>query len=728
MIASRADGHNIHPAAGIAPAVFIIAHSHHRAVRFQAYSMPFHAGGHNICPVADITFVIIITSHSHHRAVGFQAYGMPRSCTDSIPHSHGVPDFHAALLGIQIIARRAKRQGSLHLFAFCQQFFCLRVVKLRNPLLRVLIVAHGLKRSQSFLVLPGGKQVLRRLILAVGNDDLCDHNDHRDCNHGHNACDDPGLLVFFRPGFRFLLPDGALPLGLRRGGRLDGIRSLLAQRRQLRTVLVAIQVRKGFRCLAQVRRIRSVFGNFRPAPVIVLTALLTLRTDGSGFLIRRREHGGIPLLGFRLCRFILDLALLDPLIQEAEHLLFRRFELLGGLTLGELFHAGQLLVAGPVVLFSLVFLLPRRRYDLISAVKLVQFGDFGAVHIPFYRCFTEHFLDVLFVLRQLSHFLLHVLSQAFALADKGLQRFASLLRQRLAKISLCVAGVIVQHFLKEAVGLGPIAVLQRHASALHQSSRLAALAALLHYHSLLYGGLLIAIQHLFHAADQVLDKADLPHVIGLQYTQLLRQVIGVHIPVAGEQQLGAVLLHQRQEAAPLVLHPHGIEILRLGAHCHHDFSAVQCREDIRLILGAHLVLQRDAGEKHPVAGVRQLIVDVLSQQGVLCPLAVLVRLFIADKDIKGLLILGGGQDALLHLRNLGGILLVLPPGHAVRVLQCRQIVHILQKAVKAGPVAGGDPLICSGVLHIFDTKPAQGAAPVGLGVGVVFRHDALING
>ena len=162
------------------------------------------------------------------------------------------------------------------------------------------------------------------------------------------------------------------------------------------------------------------------------------------------------------------------------------------------------------------------------------------------------------------------------------------------------------------------------------------------------------------------SKADLAHILALQGGQLLRQVVGVHIPVAGDQQAAAVILHQRQIPAPFVLHPHGVEIFRLGAHYQHHLGAVQGGENIRLILLAQLVFQCDTAEKYLIALIGELIIYFLGQGGILGPAAEIIRFFIADKHIIRLFLGGNGQDALLDFRNAMGFLLIQSAGSRVR--------------------------------------------------------------
>ena len=318
------------------------------------------------------------------------------------------------------------------------------------------------------------------------------------------------------------------------------------------------------------------------------------------------------------------------------------------------------------------------------------------------------------------------------LPGHGLQGEALLPGQEFTQVCFAAFRVLIQHFFVKFIGPGPVSVLQSHGAPLQQGSDIVALLD----HRLddrlgcRHGSrfrLFVRIHHLADAPDQILDETDLGHIIGLQDAQLLRQVIGVHARVAGEQQLGAVLAHHGQEPAPFVLHPHGGEMLRLRADHHHHLGGVQGGEDIGLILGASHVFQGDPGEEDPLALLGQLVIDILGHEGVPGPLALSVGLLIADEYIVGFRVLGGGEDAPLDLRDLGGVLAVLPLGQALGVFHRRQIVHILQEAVEGGPVAGGEPFEGLGVLHILDAEAAQGAAPVGFRILIVLLNDPLID-
>ena len=191
--------------------------------------------------------------------------------------------------------------------------------------------------------------------------------------------------------------------------------------------------------------------------------------------------------------------------------------------------------------------------------------------------------------------------------------------------------------------------------------------------------------------------------------------------------LALVLGHQLQKAAPLVFHPHGVVILIVRAEGQHDLGGVQRGKNIRLILRAQLILQRNAAEKHPIALFRQRVVHILRDDAVHSALSVLGSLLVADENIVGRLLAGHLHDAPAQLLDGLGLVPIDTPRHGVGVLQRLLKVAVLHHAVKAGAVAGGDLLSCGGVIHILDAVAAQHKTPVGLGLRGEVRHDALVH-
>ena len=301
-------------------------------------------------------------------------------------------------------------------------------------------------------------------------------------------------------------------------------------------------------------------------------------------------------------------------------------------------------------------------------------------------------------------------------------------RHQLAQIGLSALGIQIQHLFAIFVGTAPVPVLQEHEGTLQQRCNIGSRGGIVHHHGFFHDlRLFVRIQHLGYTTDQVLNKADLRHVIGLQHGQLLRQIIRIHAPVAGQQQLVVILLHHGQEPAPLVFHPNGVQVFRLGAHHDHHLGAVQGRKNVGLILGAGNVVHGNTGIEYPSALLFQVIIKILGQSRIVGAYTLIVLLLIADKNIIGLRIPGRGQDAPLNLGNLGSVFLILAPGDAVGMFHRCQIVHIFQETVERSPVAGRHPLKGGGIFHILNAEPAKSAAPVGFGVIIVLLDDPLIH-
>ena len=220
---------------------------------------------------------------------------------------------------------------------------------------------------------------------------------------------------------------------------------------------------------------------------------------------------------------------------------------------------------------------------------------------------------------------------------------------------------------------------------------------------------------------QVLDEADLPHILRLKHRQLFRDVVGIHIPVAGDQQFLAVFLHQREEAAPLVAHPHRLEVFPLGTDHQHRLRRIQRGEDVGFVLLTELALERDPGEEDLIALLGQRVVDLLRHHRIAGAFAGVVALLVAEEDVEGFLLTGNGEDAFLNFGDALRFRLVDAALRAARLLQRGQIIPVAEDGVVAQAVAGGDPFPARGVLHILDAVAAEHQPPVGfriVGVGV----------
>ena len=189
--------------------------------------------------------------------------------------------------------------------------------------------------------------------------------------------------------------------------------------------------------------------------------------------------------------------------------------------------------------------------------------------------------------------------------------------------------------------------------------------------------------------------------------KLLRQVVGVHVAVGGDQHLLRTTPNQRQITAPLIFHPHGVEVLRLRAQYHHDLGAVQCGEYVWLISRAQLVLQRDAGEEHLEALLCQLVVEIGSQHAVRCTASMGVRLLVTYEHVERLFFLGNLQNALLNFVDCFSLGLVDHPLGGVGVLDGGLIVLIIENGGVLGAVHRRHALVRGGILHVLNAIAAQ---------------------
>ena len=302
------------------------------------------------------------------------------------------------------------------------------------------------------------------------------------------------------------------------------------------------------------------------------------------------------------------------------------------------------------------------------------------------------------------------------------------LRHQEADIRVGAFGVAVQHPVKAIPRPVPLAFLQRQpaVSEQHRSVSVVRLTGIRFCDRLLR---LFPAEKLMDVADQLLHKAAFFHVVGLKEVQLLGHFDGVHAPAAWQQALGAIPAHQFKEAAPLVFDPNGVEIVGLAADDDHDPRRVERRENIRLLRRASLIRQGDSRVEDAVARPRQLIINLLRVKAVAGALfCFVVRFLAADEHIIRRLVSGDSQNAALYLGYFRRVLPILPLGDAVGILERRQIIRVLRKAVEARAVTGGIEFICMRILDIDNTKAAERTAPVRLGVGFILAHKGLING
>ena len=281
---------------------------------------------------------------------------------------------------------------------------------------------------------------------------------------------------------------------------------------------------------------------------------------------------------------------------------------------------------------------------------------------------------------------------------------------QLAGIRFCALRLHVENLLKELVRPIPLAVLQRHITPLDERNQVCAALApdnnsLLH--RLGRRDCSASVKHLCDAADQILHKAELTHVLRLQMRKFIRQVIGIHIPVCRDQNLfAAALFHKGKVAAPFIFYPDRMEVFRLRAEHDHDFCRVKRRKDIRLVLRAELILQRNARKENSDSLLYELVVQLGRQNRIGCPPAVVVSFLIADKDVERLFLLRYRENPFLNFIDRPGFLFIDFFLEAVGILQCIFIIRIIKDRCELCAVDRRNTPVRGWILHILDAVPA----------------------
>ena len=233
----------------------------------------------------------------------------------------------------------------------------------------------------------------------------------------------------------------------------------------------------------------------------------------------------------------------------------------------------------------------------IAEVKVKQISDLFFVQISDECIFVYGFLNVFLLLTTGNQHFFPAGAQPLYLRGRVLLRVPALIfHEEHSQICLAAFGVHIQRTVEKVGSILPLFVFKSHIAAVKQRLHVGPAAALLYDNGLLVRLMLdffgsVCREHLVDAADKLLNKADFAHVIAHQHRKLLRQVIWVHVPVAGNEQLSLVLAHHGKKTAPLVLDPDGVEVFTAGANSHHDLCRVERGEYVRLILCAGYIFQ-----------------------------------------------------------------------------------------------------------------------------------------
>ena len=499
VCSSCADGHNVYPIADLALAFTVSSHSHHSAIGFQAYGVTICADGHNVLPTANIALAKIVTSHSYHRTVGFQTHGMTGSCANSLPNRKGIPKIHTLLFGILIIAgltksdrrtgivpgcQKALRFGevgcrysfgcvlilSQRSKSFCrvvkvsrgEKCFCLGVVSCQHPLRCVLIRSQSSKSFHRTGIVPGCQEFFCSLVVTSRNDDLC----HQQCGNDydcHCRCgnDRNGLILFLLCLF-LLLRNLPLAFGFCVQPGLLFSNPLAAERSILPAVGIVIKPVQAFLGIMQFPNIGGCFCDSSPLLIVCLPAGTAVVVQPLRCLICLPEKGFILFLHILLCGGFRSFRFPHPVRQGNKQCLFLTGQILCHITGSEFFRPGQLLVIIPPALLTLILLFAFRHIGMIGKVKGKQLVNFLWLHITGKAVLLHNLVNMCLIRLQLQVLPLSILGDVHSLTDQGIEGTASLQRQCLANVCLSILGIVVQHILKEAVGLGPVPILQGH--------------------------------------------------------------------------------------------------------------------------------------------------------------------------------------------------------------------------------------------------------------------------
>ena len=330
-------------------------------------------------------------------------------------------------------------------------------------------------------------------------------------------------------------------------------------------------------------------------------------------LLRR---GQVRFVGFCFlvfdCRFPL-LCLLHVIVQSAEKRGLEAIHSRFGLILGEAERAGQIPIVAEHGLFLLCDFLRSFYVGIIYEIKPEQIADLIFIQKAGHCMALNRGGHPLPIREQRFLFLFR--ADGAAAADVCIFVGALCIRQRQTEKRLGVLRIHGENLVVKTFSFVPCAIFQCLLAALQERSHIRP-ATLLNDNCFLDGFGFFLAHDLFHAADKILHGADLAHVLSGQFGKLLGHVIGVHVLEHRDQGLFLPRGDQLQKAAPLVLDPDGVEVFVVRADHQHHFRAVQGREDVRLVLRAELVLQRDPGEEHAVALVGQFFIDVLCDHAV----------------------------------------------------------------------------------------------------------------
>ena len=99
-------------------------------------------------------------------------------------------------------------------------------------------------------------------------------------------------------------------------------------------------------------------------------------------------------------------------------------------------------------------------------------------------------------------------------------------------------------------------------------------------------------------------------------SEFFRQIIWIHITVAGNKQAASVFFGKSEKTAPLIFYPDGSEIFRICSHHKHDLCTGKGGIYIRLILLTYLVFKRNCRIKRLYPCLFKLKIDIVGYNAV----------------------------------------------------------------------------------------------------------------
>ena len=315
----------------------------------------------------------------------------------------------------------------------------------------------------------------------------------------------------------------------------------------------------------------------------------------------------------------------------------------------------------PVASFFLQLLFPGFRGGREGSGEPARSADFLLIQPSGDSIFLHHLPDFFLIRFRADSGLIAIFQGIRPGLCPGFQVGEFFRRQGLAQICPGVFGIQIQHFLKEAIRLLPLPILQGHLTPIQDGTDPSGIVTL-DDHRFLHG--LLRLDDLADIPHHILHRTDLVHILALQRLQGLGDIhIGIHFTgKAGENLLIFILFPELQEPAPFVPDPHRVEMLIAAAHHQHHRCGVQRRENVRFVFLTQMIFQGNSGVEYPITGLGQGIIQLIRLVAVDGAVAGCILFFIADEDIVGVFFCGNGNDPFPQKLDVTRLIQVHPTG------------------------------------------------------------------